>query len=101
MFGGFVRNFGRVFATLLEVLLVEIQEESITLLVGRGSRGAKIVNTIFVNKLAFPNFVLRIKADLFSRILFSFLPTWMATPLPPLFSAPFRPFLHSEKCSVL
>ena len=39
------------------VLLIEIQEESITLLVGRGRglRGTKIVNEHFVNKLAFPS----------------------------------------------
>ena len=39
--------------------------------------------------------------DLFSRVLFSFLPPLLATPLPLLFSAPFRPFLPLEKCSVL
>ena len=38
---------------LFEVCLIEIQEESITLLVGRGGLiGAKIVNKHFVNKLA-------------------------------------------------
>ena len=30
---------------------------------------------------------LKITADLFSRVLFSFLPPFLATPLPPLFSA--------------
>ena len=35
-FWEFVRNFGRVFAILFEVLLVQIQEEFITLLIGRG-----------------------------------------------------------------
>ena len=40
-------------------------------------------------------------SDLFSRVLFSFLPPLLATPLPPLFSAHFRPFLPLEKCSVL
>ena len=40
-------------------------------------------------------------ADLFSRVLFSFLPPLLATPLPPLFSAPFGPFLLLEKCPVL
>ena len=34
--------------------------------------------------------------DLFSRVLFSFLPAFLATPLPPLFSAYFRPFLPLE-----
>ena len=44
-----------MFAILFEVLLIEIQEETIILLVGRGgSRGTKIVNKNFVNKLAFP-----------------------------------------------
>ena len=37
--------------------------------------------------------------DLFSRVLFSFLPPLLATPVPPLCSAP--PFLPLEKCSVL
>ena len=41
------------------------------------------------------------EADLFPRVLFSFLPPLLATPLSPLFSAPFRPFLPFEKCSVL
>ena len=41
------------------------------------------------------------KPDLFSRVLFSFLPFLLATPLPLLFSAPFRPFLLLGKCSVL
>ena len=40
-------------------------------------------------------------SDLFSRVLFSFLPPLVATPLPPLLLAPFRPFLPLEKCSVL
>ena len=31
-------------------------------------------------------------SDLFSRVLFSFLPPLLVTPLPPLFSAPFSPF---------
>ena len=39
--------------------------------------------------------------DLFSRILFSFLPLLLATPLPPLFSAHFPHFFALEKCSVL
>ena len=38
--------------------------------------------------------------DLFARVLFSFCPL-LATPRPPLFSAPFRPFLSVKKCSVL
>ena len=54
-FGGFVHNFGRVFAILFEVLLIEIQKKSVTLLVGRGGvRSSKAVNKYFVNKLAFP-----------------------------------------------
>ena len=40
-------------------------------------------------------------SDLFSRVLFSFLAPLLATPLPPLFWAPFRPVLPLEKCSVL
>ena len=40
-------------------------------------------------------------SDLFSRVLFSFLPFLLVTPLPLLVSAPFRPFLLLEKCSVL
>ena len=40
-------------------------------------------------------------SDLFSRVLFSFLPPFLATPLPPLFSGPFRPFLPIERCSFL
>ena len=50
-FGGFVRNFGGVFAILFEVLLIEIQEK-IHHFAGweGGSRGTKIVNKHFVNK---------------------------------------------------
>ena len=33
-----------------------------------------------------------IESDLFSRVLFSFFPPLVATPLPPLFSGPFSPF---------
>ena len=40
-------------------------------------------------------------SDLFSRVFFSILPPFLATPLPPLFSAYFRPFLPLEECSVL
>ena len=46
-----------MFAILFEVLLIEIQEE-IHLFAGwegGGSMGTKIVNKIFVNKLAFPS----------------------------------------------
>ena len=39
--------------------------------------------------------------DLFSSVLFAFLPFLLATPLPPLLSARFRHFLPLEKCSVL
>ena len=39
--------------------------------------------------------------DLFSRVLFSFWPPLLATALPHLFSPPFRPLLHLEKCSVV
>ena len=48
-----------MFAILFEVLLIEIPEESITLLVGRGwgQWGTKIVNKNVVNKLAFPKVV--------------------------------------------
>ena len=35
-------------------------------------------------------------SDLFLRALFSFLPPLLATPLPPLFWAPFRPVLPSK-----
>ena len=34
--------------------------------------------------------------DLFSRVLFSFSPPFLATPLPPLFLAPFHPFLPTK-----
>ena len=42
------------------------------------------------------------KTDLFSRVLFSFLPPLLATPLPPLIWAPFSPFSPPRKvlCSV-
>ena len=53
-----VRNFGRVFAILFEVLSIENQEENPFFFAGwegGGLRGAKIVNKKFVNKLAFPN----------------------------------------------
>ena len=36
-------------------------------------------------------------ADLFSRVLFSFLPPLLATPLPLIFSALFRPFFPSKR----
>ena len=57
IFGGSVRNFGRVFAILFEVLLIEIQEEihHFSGWDGGGLRGTKIVNKHFVNKLAFPS----------------------------------------------
>ena len=46
-----------MFVILFEVLLIEIQEEIHHFVVweGGGSRGTKIVNKHFVNKLAFPN----------------------------------------------
>ena len=45
-----------MFAILFEVLLIEIQEEihHFAGWEGGGVRGTKIVNKIFVNKLAFP-----------------------------------------------
>ena len=55
IFGGFVRNFGWVFAILFEVLLIEIQEEIHHFAGwGGGLRGTKVVNKHFVNKRAFP-----------------------------------------------
>ena len=48
-----------MFAILFEVLLLEIQEEIHDFAGwegGGGSRGTKIVNKNFVNKLAFPKF---------------------------------------------
>ena len=36
------------------------------------------------------------QSDLFSRVLFSFLPPLLLTPLPHLFSPPFRPFSNSK-----
>ena len=47
-----------MFAILFEVLLIEIQEEIHHFVgwEGGGSRGTKIVNKTFVNKLAFPTF---------------------------------------------
>ena len=42
-----------------------------------------------------------LKTHLFSRVLFSFFPPLLATPLPPLLLEPSRPFLPLEKCSVL
>ena len=47
-----------MFAILFEVLLIEIQEEihHFAGWEGGGSRGTKIVNKHFVNKLAFPNY---------------------------------------------
>ena len=48
-----------MFAILFEVLLIEFKRQSIILLVGRaGSRGTKIVNKNFVNKLAFPSLLI-------------------------------------------
>ena len=46
-----------MFAILFEVLLIEIQEEihHFAGWEGGGSRGTKIVNKNFMNKLAFPN----------------------------------------------
>ena len=58
IFAGFVRNFGWVFAILLEVLLIQIQEEFHHFAGWEGGvlRGTKIVNKNFVNKVAFPTF---------------------------------------------
>ena len=49
MFGGFVRNFGRVFAILFEVLLIETQEEILHFLgqEGGGVKGHKNCEQIF------------------------------------------------------
>ena len=55
LFGEFVRDFGCVFVTLSEALLIEIQEEIhpfVFFLGGGGSRVTKIVNKHFVNTLA-------------------------------------------------
>ena len=48
-----------MFAILFEVLLIEIQEEihHFAGLGGGGSKGTKIVNKNFVNKLAFPSYM--------------------------------------------
>ena len=40
-------------------------------------------------------------SDLFSHVLFSFLPPLLATPVPLIFSTLFGPFLPFEKCSFL
>ena len=52
-----------MFAILFEVLLIEIQEEihHFAAWEGGGLRGTKIVNKHFVNKLAFPNLVARLR----------------------------------------
>ena len=70
MFGGFVRNFGRVFAILFEALLIEIQEESLILLVGRGGGlvGTKIVNGYFCEQTGVP------------YVVFVLLKSWDAIP---------------------
>ena len=58
-FRDFVRNFGGVFAILFEGSFLEVPEEIHLFAVlgggGGGSRGSKIVNKHFVNKLAFPS----------------------------------------------
>ena len=97
IFGGFVRNFGCVFAILLEVLLIEIKRKSIFLLVGRGGglRGAKIVNKNFVNKLLGPAFG---RTD-FSRIFIFEPPDFFADFLAGFFSPHFCGKRCPEKSS--
>ena len=54
-FGGFVRNFGWVFAILLRPFRRKFKRKSLILLVGReGVNRHEIVNKMFVNRLAFP-----------------------------------------------
>ena len=68
--GGFVRNFGGVFAILFEALFIEIKEEIHHFAVlGGGVRGTKSVNKLVVNKLAFPKNVASLKEMASSHIL--------------------------------
>ena len=81
--GGFVRNFGWVFAILFEVLLIEIPEEIHHFAGwegGGGLRGTKIVNKHFVNKLAFPKFffLIRTLTSCFEREIKTFLDSFQA-----------------------